>query len=64
MDKQGMINSMKAFGCKYFVRNDRGGLYGGFKTLEDAERCKAKAIKEYSDNPWENGTISIFIVEC
>lgn len=36
----------KRIGCRYYVKNNRGGPIGGFKTFEAANDCKKRWEKE------------------
>lgn len=36
----------KSIGCKYYVVNNYGGLYGGFTTLDAAKACLRKWLYE------------------
>lgn len=48
----------KKMGCKYYVYNSNGGLFGGFQTREAAEECKRK----WENDRWAGG-IAFFIKE-
>lgn len=54
----------RKMGCKFYVRNNQGGLLGGFRTREAAEQHKAKCEEELRTNPFCKGEeIRIFIEE-
>jgi hypothetical protein len=44
------------------VKNNKGGLYGGFKSKEAAEACRRRWEREEGNNPWNFGLI-VFIEE-
>lgn len=52
----------KRIGCRYYVKNSKGGLYGGFKSKEAAEACRRRWEREERNNPWNSGLI-VFIEE-
>jgi hypothetical protein len=45
----------RRMGCKFYVVNNRGGLLGGFRTRETAEKYKAQYEKELKSNPFCKG---------
>ena len=51
-------------GCRYYVKNTRGGLYGGYTTRAAAEEARRQFEKELRANPWEKGSnVRVYIEE-
>lgn len=48
---------------KFEVRNNRGGLLGGYDNRKDAEMSAEKFTKKYKKDPSEYGYIYAFVVE-
>ena len=51
----------KSIGVRYYVKNQHGGLYGGFKDRKSALECKKKFEEDDKTNPWTKGTTKFFI---
>lgn len=53
----------KRIGVRYHVKDTRGGLYGGYKTLDAARKAKNRFEAEEKKNPWTKGTTKFIITE-
>lgn len=52
----------RKIGCRFYVKNDRGGLYGGFTTRAAAEKARRYYEQEERQNPFEKGSnIRVYI---
>ena len=54
----------KRIGVRYYVKNTKGGLYGGYKTLEAAQEARKRFEAEDKENPWTKGTTKFLITEA
>jgi hypothetical protein len=62
--KAGAIQYGKRVGVRFYLKNDRGGLYGGYKTREQAEDAKRAREAEDRRNPWTKGKTKFIITEA
>ena len=54
----------RQIGCRYYVKNTNGGLYGGYVNLADAEDARRRFEKELRNNPWMKGeNVRVYIEE-
>ena len=51
----------KLIGVRYYVHNTKGGLYGGYRTMETAQQAKKRCEAEDKKNPWTKGK-TVFII--
>ena len=54
----------KQIGVRYYVKNTRGGLYGGYTTLEAAQEAKKRFETEDRKNPFTKGATRFMITEA
>lgn len=62
MNKEQAKRHGKKVGVKFYIRNSKGGLLGGTKTREQAEKMKREFQKEYDNDPF-NDDITVYIEE-
>lgn len=55
------IEHGKRVGVRYYIKNDKGCIVGGTKTLEQAEAMKRRFEIDDRQNPWTKGTTRFYI---
>lgn len=64
MTREAAVAYGKRIGVQYYVKNTKGGLYGGYITLENAKKAKKEFEAEDKKNPWTKGTTQFVIVKA